>query len=26
LTSLVVGLALIGVIGYLNKDYLKELF
>jgi hypothetical protein len=26
LTSLAVGLALIGVIGYLNKDYLKELF
>jgi hypothetical protein len=26
LTSLAIGLALIGVIAYLNKDYLKELF
>ena len=26
LTSLVIGLALIGVIAYLNKDYLRELF
>jgi hypothetical protein len=26
LISLVIGLALIGVIAYLNKDYLKELF
>jgi hypothetical protein len=26
LTSLVIGLVLIGVIAYLNKDYLKELF
>jgi sorbitol-specific phosphotransferase system component IIBC len=26
LTSLAIGLVLIGVIAYLNKDYLKELF
>jgi hypothetical protein len=26
LTSLIIGLALTGVIGYLNKDYLRELF
>jgi hypothetical protein len=26
LTSLVIGLALIGVIAYLNEDYLRELF
>lgn len=26
LTSLVVGLALIGAVAYLNKEYLKELF
>jgi hypothetical protein len=26
LTSLVIGLALIGVIAYLNKGYLRELF
>jgi hypothetical protein len=26
LTSLVIGLALIGIIAYLNKDYLRELF
>lgn len=26
LTSLVIGLAFIGVIVYLNKDYLRELF
>jgi len=26
LTSLVIGLPLIGVIAYLNKDYLRELF
>jgi sorbitol-specific phosphotransferase system component IIBC len=26
LTSLVIGLVLIGVIAYLNKDYLRELF
>jgi sorbitol-specific phosphotransferase system component IIBC len=26
LTSLAVGLALIGIVAYLNKDYLRELF
>jgi hypothetical protein len=26
LTSLVIGLALVGAIAYLNKDYLRELF